>query len=83
MHDWPSIADALGWLAAALMLMAFSSTHVCRMRACAVAANLAFVAYGLAAHLPPVLILHLLLLPINALRLARAVGRPQAARVPA
>ena len=68
--------DAIGWLAAGLLLLAFYSTSACRLRACAVAANLAFIAYGAMAHLPPVLILHLVLLPINTVRLLRASRTP-------
>jgi len=37
----------------------------------AIASNFAFMAYGYLAHLPPVLGLHIVLLPINLLRLAQ------------
>ena len=39
------------------------------LRCMAIASNLAFIAYGVLADLGPVLVLHLLLLPINVLRL--------------
>ncbi len=64
--------DTLGWIAAALMVATFSCRDARRLRPLAVATNLAFVGYGLMAHLPPVLTLHLLLLPINLWRCAQA-----------
>ena len=39
------------------------------LRALALMSNVAFMAYAYASHLPPVLPLHALLLPVNALRL--------------
>lgn len=50
-----------------------------RLRAFAVLANLAFIAYGAHAGLGPLLALHCVLLPINLLRLAsvwHAASRP-------
>ena len=66
-------ADAIGWVASALMLMTFSCECACRLRSFAVEANLAFIAYGWFGDVLPVLALHLLLLPINAVRLTRAL----------
>ncbi len=57
--------DVLGWLAAALMVATFACREARAMRPLAVATNLAFIGYGIAAALVPVLTLHLLLLPIN------------------
>lgn len=68
--------DALGWLAAGLMLTTFWCADARSLRRCAVAANLAFIAYGLASDLLPVLTLHLLLLPVNLLRLSRLPRLP-------
>lgn len=42
-----------------------------RLRALALMANLAFIAYGSLAELAPVLVLHLLLAPLNAWHLLR------------
>lgn len=64
--------DALGWLAAGLMVATFGCRDVRAMRPLAVAANLAFIGYGVAAWLLPVLALHALLLPINLWRWAEA-----------
>lgn len=82
------LADLLGWLAAALMVSTFACREPVRMRPLAVATNLAFIGYGLAAGLPPVLALHALLLPINVWHWAstrrgmdkRRAAAPQCAR---
>lgn len=57
--------DTLGWAAAALMVAAFSCKEARHLRPLAVATNLAFIGYGVAAGLWPVLVLHAVLLPIN------------------
>ncbi len=61
--------DAIGWAASALMLLTFSCERAASLRSCAIAANIAFIAYGWIAGIPPVMALHLLLLPINVFRL--------------
>ena len=63
-----SLADTLGWSAAALMVVTFSCRDPRRMRPLAVCTNLAFIGYACSAGLAPVLALHALLLPINLLR---------------
>jgi hypothetical protein len=65
--------DALGWLAAGLMVATFGCRDASAMRPLAVATNLAFIGYGIVASLPPVLTLHLVLLPINLWRWAEAL----------
>jgi len=65
--------QTIGWCACALMLATFWCETAWCLRSFAVAANLAFIAYGWSGNLPPVMALHLLLLPINALRLYKAV----------
>lgn len=69
--------DALGWLAAALMVATFACRDARCMRVLAVVTNLAFVGYGAAAVLPPVLALHLLLLPINLWRAGELLQKRQ------
>jgi hypothetical protein len=64
-------ADAAGWIAAMLTACCFASTRMLRLRALALMANLAFIAYGSLAGLLPVLALHLMLAPLNAWHLAR------------
>jgi hypothetical protein len=67
-------ADFIGWTAAALMVATFGCRESRHMRPLAVSTNLAFIGYGAAAWLPPVLVLHLLLLPINLWRWAECLG---------
>jgi len=74
-------AESLGWMAGALTLLTFSMRSMVALRVTALAANLVFIAYGATAGLTPVLVLHLLLLPCNAVRLAQLcrackAGRP-------
>ena len=68
-----SAVDDVGWCACALMLMAFCCRQAVWLRSFAVAANLAFVTYGWLGDIAPVLTLHLVLLPINLVRLVQAV----------
>jgi len=65
--------DFLGWAAAALTLLAFSCNDLLRLRCSALAANAAFIAYGVTAGLWPVLALHFVLVPINVWRLLQTV----------
>jgi hypothetical protein len=64
-------ADSLGWAAAALMVATFSCREAHLLRPLAVATNVAFIGYGWLAGLAPVLVLHMLLLPINFWRWAQ------------
>lgn len=66
--------DLLGYLAAALVLMTFSVRSIVVLRAVAIASNVAFIGYAAAAGLTPVLVLHGVLLPLNAWRLWQAQG---------
>jgi hypothetical protein len=67
-----SVVEAIGYSASALVLAAFCMRDMTALRGVAIASNLAFIAYGALAGLGPVLLLHLLLLPVNVLRLADA-----------
>lgn len=71
--------DLLGWLAAGLTLATFVSRDMLRLRLLALAANMAFIAYGLAAGLWPVATLHLLLVPVNLNRLLELRGSTRCA----
>jgi hypothetical protein len=64
--------DVIGYLAAALVLVAFYQRRMVPLRIVAIASNLAFIAYGLALGLTPVWALHVILLPLNARRLEQA-----------
>ena len=67
--------DALGYLASALVLLTFSLRSMPALRAAAIASNLAFIAYGAMAQVPPVLLLHVVLLPLNLWRLREGTAR--------
>ena len=60
-----TLIDAVGYLASALVLLTFCMSTMLRLRAVAICSNLAFVGYGLGEEVYPVLILHLILLPLN------------------
>jgi hypothetical protein len=62
-------SDLLGWSAAALTLLTFASHDMFWLRVAALGANLCFIAYGYTAGLWPVLALHLVLVPVNLMRL--------------
>ena len=66
--------DALGYLAASLVLATFCAKKMVPLRALAIASNIAFVAYAFFAGLGPILLLHSVMLPLNILRLREALG---------
>jgi hypothetical protein len=71
--------DALGFLAAGLVLATFCMKRLVPLRVMAISSNLGFILYGYA--IEPVLVLHLILLPVNFVRLAQALpptARPAA-----
>jgi hypothetical protein len=65
------VTDATGFAAAGLALASFCMRSMQALRLVAIASNLAFIAYGYLDGLAPVLLLHMLLLPINVYRLAQ------------
>jgi hypothetical protein len=67
--------DIIGFVASGLVLATFAMKDMRRLRATAILSNLAFIAYGLLFGLLPVLLLHLVLLPLNLFRLAQG-SRP-------
>ena len=62
-------SDLVGYTAAALVLLTFLAHSMGTLRAVAIASNVMVIAYALLADVPPVLLLHALLLPLNAWRL--------------
>lgn len=73
--------DLIGYLASAAVLATFCMRDMTALRATAIASNVAFIAYGALAAVGPVLLLHLVLLPLNAYRLIEAThDRSQRAR---
>lgn len=65
------LVDALGYLAAFLVFLTFCMGTMLWLRLIAVASNVAFIVYGLAGDLAPILVLHGALLPVNLVQLAR------------
>jgi hypothetical protein len=65
--------DLLGWVAAGLVLATFCAKRMAALRVIAIASNVAFVGYAYATHLWPILVLHSIMLPINAVRLREAL----------
>ena len=60
-----SWVDYVGFLAALTVLATFCMDTILPLRGLAIASNILFIVYGLAAQLYPVLLLHAVLLPIN------------------
>jgi CRP/FNR family cyclic AMP-dependent transcriptional regulator len=62
------------------VLVTFYMRDIIPLRTVALASNFAFIAYGVALHLTPIWMLHLLLLPMNGCRLVQALrsGRDNA-----
>ena len=81
--------DALGFCASFAVLASFCMTTIASLRILALTSNVLFGAYGLLAHIYPVVFLHLMLLPINLVKLyhlrwqkhASSVTSPQARSV--
>ena len=71
--------EAIGYLASGLVLATFCMRDMVSLRWVAITSNLAFIAYGALEDLGPVLALHVLLLPVNVLRLAQSVRASTAA----
>jgi hypothetical protein len=82
----PAFIDGIGFAAAGLVLATFSMRSMIALRWVAIVSNLAFIAYGYLGNLAPVLLLHVLLLPINVHRLGqlrqRQTGTAQSGHIP-
>ena len=61
--------ELAGYTASAFVFLAFYMKTMIPLRIVGIASNLAFITYAVGAQLYPVLILHAILLPLNALRL--------------
>jgi CRP/FNR family transcriptional regulator, cyclic AMP receptor protein len=63
------VAEAVGYLASLLVFLTFYTKTMVPLRIVGICSNFAFIAYGYLGGLYPVLILHLILLPLNGWRL--------------
>jgi hypothetical protein len=73
-----NLSELSGYVASTLVLFTFVAKDVRLLRTVAIFSNLAFITYGTIEWLPPVLFLHMVLLPLNAVRLAEIVRATQA-----
>ena len=69
-----TITDGMGYLAASLVLATFCAKRMVLLRALAITSNVAFIIYGLAGRLWPIVILHVIMLPLNVIRLREALA---------
>ena len=72
------LSEVSGYAASTLVLFTFVAKDMRLLRSVAIFSNLAFITYGTIEWLPPVLFLHLTLLPLNIVRLAEIVRAPRA-----
>jgi CRP/FNR family transcriptional regulator, cyclic AMP receptor protein len=63
------VAEVAGYIAAVLVFLTFYMKTMIPLRIVGICSNCAFIVYGYLGGLYPVLILHLILLPLNGLRL--------------
>jgi CRP/FNR family cyclic AMP-dependent transcriptional regulator len=73
-----TLGSDIGFVASGLVLAAFGMKDMINLRIVAICSNFAFIAYALLLSLPPVLILHVILLPLNGWRLMEALKQRSA-----
>lgn len=78
-----TLIEAVGYLASALVLLTFCMSTMLSLRAVAICSNVAFISYGFGAGLYPVLVLHVILLPLNVVLLARMMNLLRRAKLAA
>jgi hypothetical protein len=71
------MTDAVGYAASIAVLATFTVRNMLPLRMLAILSNVLFILYGYEAHIHPVLLLHLALLPINLVRLAGLMPLPR------
>ena len=67
------LVQLLGYLASSVVLATFCMSTMLPLRVTAIVSNVIFASYGALAGLYPVLILHLVLLPVNTLKLRQVL----------
>jgi hypothetical protein len=73
-----NLSGISGYGASTLVLFTFVAKDMRLLRTIAIFSNLAFITYGMIAWLPPVLFLHIVLLPLNIVRLAEIIRASRA-----
>jgi CRP/FNR family cyclic AMP-dependent transcriptional regulator len=61
----------LGYLASSAVLVTFCMSTMIPLRMVAIASNVLFSAFGALAHIYPIMVLHIILLPVNTIRLVQ------------
>jgi hypothetical protein len=74
-----NLSGISGYIASTLVLFTFVAKDMRLLRTVAIFSNLAFITYGTIEWLPPVLFLHMMLLPLNIVRLVEIIRAPEAA----
>ena len=74
-------AEIFGYVASGLVLATFTMKSMRPLRVMAILSNIAFIYYAIAANIHPILILHGILLPLNALRLVQMQISPRETRL--
>jgi CRP/FNR family cyclic AMP-dependent transcriptional regulator len=70
--------DLLGYAASATVLATFCMNSMRSLRLLAIGSNILFILFGSMAHIYPVLLLHVILLPVNIGRLMQVSARSEA-----
>jgi hypothetical protein len=63
--------DLLGYAASVTVLATFCMNSMRHLRLLAIGSNILFILFGSMAHIYPVLLLHIVLLPVNVARLTQ------------
>jgi CRP/FNR family transcriptional regulator, cyclic AMP receptor protein len=77
-----SPSEISGYVASVLVLLTFIAKDMRLLRTAAIFSNLAFITYGTLQWLPPVLVLHVVLLPLNMVRLSEVLRSDKIAGKP-
>jgi CRP/FNR family transcriptional regulator, cyclic AMP receptor protein len=69
--------NLVGYVASASVLATFCMSTMVPLRIVAICSNILFAVFGALAHVYPVLVLHLILFPVNGVRLMQALSGTQ------
>jgi len=69
-----ALIEVLGYAASGCVLATFCMRAMIPLRVVAICSNVLFALFGALAHIYPVLLLHVILLPVNVVRLHQAIA---------
>jgi hypothetical protein len=75
-----TVLNVVGYVASALVVITFYMKEMVPLRVAALCSNVAFLIYGVGLGLGPVVLLHGMLIPLNAWRLMTALPSNSQAR---